>query len=196
MVGAALLGLTACTSAGEGQAGQTVTVTVTQTPSVGTSLPTTTSSTPMPSTPSASVTSGASALQALVERINKGSLYPPARTSFVAAEADVYCSLSGSVIGCELTNGGRIKPPPGMCPGGGGARDIGRIVFGDANPEPQCNSDTIVSPNAVPLKTGQVAKSSNGTVACLAEANGVSCFDRLSQTGFFLGRGSYAIYTS
>ncbi|MDN5796265.1 MAG: hypothetical protein L0H79_11015 [Intrasporangium sp.] len=148
----------------------------------------------VPASPATS-TADASALQALVDRINHGHLNPRVRTVFVATDAGVFCSLTDPVIGCELTHGGRIKPPADLCQGGAGAHDIGRVVFGDADPEPQCNSDTIVEPDAPQLQSGQTAKSSSGTLACLAEPSGVSCYDQVSGTGFFLGRGSYAIYT-
>ncbi|WP_347353813.1 hypothetical protein [Intrasporangium sp.] len=198
--GIALLALVCgCAGSGTGTPQGTVTVTVTEQPSstAATSAAPGPSMTPATSAPAPTVTTStdADALQALVDRINHGRLAPRLRTDFVATYAGVFCSLTDPVVGCELTDGGRIKPPADRCRGGAGAHDIGRIVFGDAGPEPQCNSDTIVRPDAPKLQKGQTAKNSGGTVACLAEPLGVSCYDRISGTGFTLGRDGYAIYT-
>lgn len=106
----------------------------------------------------------------------------------------MYCLLdSDFAIGCELPSGG--VPDPVYC-GDGPSQNVGRVVFTEADPLPECNSDTIREPDAPTVEVDTVAASSATGVQCLVEDIGVTCLDPARTQGFFLGPDDYTVFTA
>ncbi len=115
---------------------------------------------------------------------------------FASPSRNIICSVvpADEVTGggCEIDQG---RIPERRCDtGGGGARDVGRIVFRRGVPTPECNSDTMFSSRSQRvLPYGWVAHVQQGSVECLSERAGVTCIDARSDRGFVLSRGSYRL---
>lgn len=127
------------------------------------------------------------------DRINAAPGRTRSLRSFTTPSGNIFCGLTDDQPGCELGSG-RIEPPRDYCgPAGGGAQDIGRVVFIRGRPKPICNSDTIVTPGARTLPYGSVAEGPAG-VRCLSESVGVTCIDPDSRRGFFLSKDRYGLF--
>lgn len=152
-----------------------------------------------PSTPSSTTAARPTPPQTYddaVKHLATGIPDAAAAKTFVSPTGNISCDIfAGSPIrGCELRTG-RIAPPTAdYCggPGGGGAKDIGRVQFSAAGPVAVCNSDTIVKDGAPTLKYGSVATA--GSIACISESIGVTCLDSATKEGFFLARDTFFIF--
>lgn len=114
--------------------------------------------------------------------------------TFVTPSRNIRCSLVNldetAGPACEIDEG---RIPDRRCdPRGDGARDIGRIIFLQGIPTPECNSDTVFSnPPMTVLRYTWVAHLRPGRVECLSEQTGLTCIDNSSKRGFVLARGSH-----
>lgn len=114
---------------------------------------------------------------------------------FESPTGNLYCVLDNDFIppSCELLQG--TIPAPDIC-GDGPSRVIGRIEFTDGDPQPVCNSDTIREPGAPTLAYGSVASAAGTSIQCLMETIGVTCINTATTQGFFLAKGTYAVFTA
>lgn len=186
---ALLLAIFVLAGCGGGTGGATPsTTTVTITPTVTPAPSKATSTTTPPPTPPQSYDQA-------VQHLATGTTDPARTTSFTSPSGNIYCDIyAGSPVrGCELRSG-RIAPPTAdYCGrGGGGAKDIGRVQFSVSGPTAVCNSDSIVTTGAAPLKYGSVAVA--GSIACISESIGVTCLDSGTKKGFFLARSTFFIF--
>jgi hypothetical protein len=112
-------------------------------------------------------------------------------TRFVTPGDVVYCLLDDPVIGptCELGNG--FITDPEVC-GSDSTDRVGRIETFNGKPRPVCNADTIREPGAEVISPAAVVV--DGDVACGIEPFGVTCIDRATEVGFFLGKGEYHVF--
>lgn len=165
-------------------------------PSTSTSVPTNAPATPTQAPTPASTQASDAPPRTYAEasaRLAAATGRPQTVRAFRTPSGNIFCAVSGTEPGCELGEG-RAAPPAGVCDtGGGGATDVGRVVFSDGTPTAICNSDTIVTPGAATLAYGSVA-SGPDSIRCLSAEIGVTCVDDSSQHGFFLARGMYLLF--
>lgn len=117
---------------------------------------------------------------------------PVVRTDrFVTPGDDVYCLLADPFLGpaCELGNG--FIADPDVC-GADSTDRVGRIETFRGRPRAVCNADTIREPGAELVRAPAAVVS--GTVSCAVAKSGVTCVDRGTATGFYLGKGEYHVY--
>jgi hypothetical protein len=113
---------------------------------------------------------------------------------FASPTGNIYCVLDSPYLppSCELGTG--AIPDPASCPADGPSQNVGRIEFGEAGPQPVCNSDTIREPGPPTLGYGGVATWPKSSVTCLMEKYGVTCVDPQAGQGYFLAKGRYQIF--
>lgn len=173
----------------------TATVTVTATPATPTKA-TPTKAKPTAAQPAAGGLSRtyAEAQRRIQAATDAGRVIDP--EEFASPSRNIICSVvpADAVTGggCEIDQG---RIPERRCDtGGGGARDVGRIVFRRGVPTPECNSDTMFSSRSQRvLAYGWVAHVRQGSVECLSERAGVTCIDGGARRGFALSRGSFRL---
>jgi len=113
---------------------------------------------------------------------------------FASPTGNLYCVLDSPYLppSCELGTGAIADPA--SCPADGPSQNVGRIEFGDAGPQPVCNSDTIREPGPPTLGYGGVATWPKTSIKCLMEKFGVTCVDPEAGQGYFLAKGRYQIF--
>lgn len=146
---------------------------------------------PPPSTSGADLTTPPHTYAEALAHIAAGHLSPGEIVRFATPSGNIYCALAVGEMpaACELSDG-KIDDP-NACPGAMTTR-VGRIELQQGRAVPVCNTDTIRQPGAPVLDYGQVAMTRD--TECVSEEIGVTCVSRSGQYGFFLHRGSYAVF--
>jgi hypothetical protein len=113
---------------------------------------------------------------------------------FVLPSGNIYCAIGvrGLPPSCEIADG--AVRDRRACAGNPFSSYVGRIEL-RRKPVAVCNTDTIRSPGARTLRYGRVAQLADGRVACLSERIGVTCISLKRETGFFLHRGEYVLFS-
>jgi hypothetical protein len=201
LLGIGVLFLGACTSAAADMT--PVTVTVYPTKVAATAEPT-----PIPTeyagSPAAGPTSTGLAVGSLegapagfdeaLARVEGAEIAEAVQGFFVSPTGNILCKVirDGSAMACELAEG-RV-PAPDVCPPDGPA-EVRRLELDADRVVAACSGSIRGEGEGAPkLRYGRRTVVAGTPIQCLSEKVGVTCIDTVGRRGFFVAKGSFAIF--
>lgn len=116
---------------------------------------------------------------------------------FLSPTGNIFCDVirDGSAVACEIAEG-RVDAPAGVCEAGGS--QVRRLELTFDKVEAVCGSGSIrddgAASGAPKLRYGYREIVAGTPIQCLSEKTGVTCIDTAAQRGYFLAKGTFALF--
>lgn len=131
-------------------------------------------------------------------RVEAARIATSVQGRFLSPTGNIFCDVirDGSAVACEIAEG-RVDAPPGVC-GTDGSRQVRRLELTFDRVEAVCGAGSIrddaAASGAPKLRYGYRTIVAGTPIQCLSEKTGVTCIDTAGQRGYFLAKGTFALF--